>query len=290
MAITVSRMFSGTGFTDDWEGSRTYSERWQVISDDPNTSAVAIRAAAGLPQPGDAHPVDAAAYVKSRSASQDEKTRLRWEVDISYEYSPRDPKESPLDRDPEVEWTSQMFTKSVVKDRNGEACLNSAGDYFDPPLEAEFIRWTANIQFNVASVPVWLKQYAGAINNAPIEIDGDSTVAERARIVALSISKRQVQNDISFKTVTLSVECRDADDDSFDLEPIDQGLRIKDEETGKLVDILVEDESGTERPASAQVLLDGAGKVLANPSPATAFFHHFEVPRRLDFSVIPGIS
>lgn len=287
--VSVTRVWHGETWSDEKDGSREYEELYRIISDDPDESALAVRTAPGLPLPWSSYPDDPAALCSGRTARRIDASRLVWEVTVKYEWSPDDDEDdNPLLRPPKIRWTSQLFTKPIIKDRNGDACVNSAGDYFDPPLEAEVVRWTANIQFNAETVPPLIKQYAGAINVSAVTVDGDPVSAERARVVGLDISEQQEENDVSFRTVTLAVECRDDDDDPFDIEALDQGYRIKD--GTELKDILIEDEDGTRNRPTAPVLLDGNGQKLDDPTPENAVFKTFEIPRRLDLTVFPGIE
>lgn len=287
MAITaINEVWRGESFSDSKDGSREYTAIYMIHTDSEYELWSTIRAA--LPLPGAAFADDSAALVTDRTGRRDEQSRFLWHAEVTYKREVQDEVESPLDRPAKIRWTSALITKPVLRDLNGDACVNSAGDYFDPPLEAEFPRWTANIQFNAASVPVSVLQYAGAINNAPVTIDGLAVDAERARVIALDISEVQEENGIEFRSVTLAVECRDAADDSFDTLALDQGYRIKD--GTDLKDILIEDEDGNKARPSAPVLLDGSGAKLADPSPGNAVFLEFEIPRRLDLTIFTGIT
>lgn len=294
--VSVDKIWAGESWSDDKEGARNYEEVYRVISDNANESPITIRAAAGIPLPWTTHPGDFAAVCSGRSARRVDESRLIWEVTVTYEYDPQEPEEpeeNPLDRPPKIRWTSTLVNRPVVKDRDGDACVNSAGDYFDPPLEYDFPRWTANIQFNAAEVPPTILAYAGAINTASITIDGLTVDAERARIMSLDISEEtaeEVNGDtVTYRSITMAVECRYTDDEGFDLEPLDQGFRVRNEDD-ELVDVLIADEDGEENRPTAPVLLDGAGAKLEDPSPETAVFLTFEMPRREDFTIFPGIS
>lgn len=289
MIVSNNLVWSGETWSDDNTGTRSYEELYRIITNDPFESAATIRAA--VPLPYTPYPDDPVAVVKKRSARRADDSRLIWEVTVEYSYDstePEEPEANPLSRQPKIRWTSALVNKAVVRDIDGDAVVNSAGDYFDPPPEADYPRWTATIQFNAATVPVGILSYAGARNNAAVVIDGVSVSEERARITSLDIGEVQEENGISFRSITLAVECRDDGDDSFDLEPLDQGFRFKDGTT--LKDILIEDEDGKKNRPSAPVLLDGAGAVLANPSSSSAVFLNFVVVRSLDLTVFPGIE
>ena len=270
-------------------GERTYTRKFDIHCD-PDETMVAVRAA--LPLSYEADPVDGAAVVVTRTATQDKERRTLWRGEVRWKWSPEDAGEEPdpLDRAPKIRWTSRLERNTVEKSRDGKAVLNSAGDYFDPPVEADFVRWTVNIQFNATSIPADIRSYAGAVNDGAITIDGESIAAGRARIIGLDIGELQVENDVPFRSITLAIEVRDDDEEDYELHLLDQGYRIKDDDD--LVDILLEDEDGTKNRPSAPVLLDGSGAKLADPNPDDAVFLDFENPaiREKTFTVFPGVG
>lgn len=229
MTITAcNEVWRGESFSDTVEGGqREYTTVYQIISDDPAEQPSAVRAALAAVT-GGSYPDDAAAYPTKRSARRSDESRLVWEGEVNWEYKLADPSEPPLDRDPKIRWTSSLVSRVITQDINGNAVLNSAGDYFDPPIEAEFPRATATIQFNAAAVPVDTLAYMGAVNNAAVTIDGLAIAAERARVIGLDIGEEDEENDEAFRSVTVVVECRDATDEGWDKAELDQGFRIRD--------------------------------------------------------------
>lgn len=285
--VSVDHVWSGETWDDDVTGPRGYQALYRVVSDDPLESPQSVRTAAGLPVLGDAFPTDVSAFVRRRKARRLDSTRLVWEVDIEYEFG----LEALPENDPAIiRWTSSLERVPAIKDINGEAIVNSAGDYFDPPPEKDLPIWTISIQFNASSIPTAIISYAGSVNDGAITIDGMSVAAEQAKIVGLDIGERQERNDIEFRTITLSIAVADDGDSSlnWDLSLLDQGFRIKD--GTDLKDILIEDEDGNKNRPSCPVLLDGNGAKLTDPSPSTAVFMDYEVTQKLDFTVFPGIS
>lgn len=287
MAITaVQLIWSGPAFADDSEGVVGYTQTYRVYSNTALESAINVRAA--LPLPGAPYPGDPKATVKSRSADRPDNSRLVWDCTVQYEFDPEDPEDpedNPLDEPIKFRWTAGLYTKAVIKDRDDKAIVNSAGDYFDPPPEIEEIRWSVNVQENVASVPLAILTYANRVNQNSFTIDGVTVDAEAAKVIALDISEFKEKNDIGYRTVTYTIEFRE---EGWDLEMLDQGFRIKD--AGELKDILVEDEDGNENRPSAPVLLNGDGGKLTDPTPENAEFLTFPVHKLLDFAVLPGTT
>lgn len=287
MAITlVTRVWSGETWDDDIEGAKGYTDFFRVFSNDPDESRINVRAA--LPLPGTPHSEDNSAFCRGRSAVRSAESRLIWECTVEYEFDPKEPEEpteSPLDEPTKFRWTAGLYTKPVIKDRNGDAIVNSAGDFFDPPPEREVPRVSVNIQKNVASVPVAVLTYPGRVNDSSFTVDGVSVVAEAAKITAIDVGELQEKDDIPYRVFTCTIEF---EEDTWDLELLDQGYRIKD--GTDLKDILIEDEDGEFNRPSSPVLLDGSGGKLTDPSPTTAVFKTFHVQKLLDFSVLPGVS
>jgi hypothetical protein len=286
--VSVDHVWSGETWSDDVTGPRGYEALYRVISNDPAESPQNVRAASGLPALGAAFATDASAFARRRRARRLDASRLVWEVTVTYEFGIEQPPESPLDEPVKIRWTSSLERIPAIKDLDGEAIVNSAGDYFDPPPEKDAVGWTIVIQYNAATVPTGILGFAGAVNNAGITVDGISIATERCRVVGLDISEIQERNDIEYRTVTLSLYALDPDEDGFDLSLLDQGFRIKD--GTDLKDILIEDEDGNENRPSSPVLLDGSGAKLSDPSPSTAVFMDYEVTRKKDLSAFPGIT
>lgn len=284
--VSVNHVWSGETWSDDIEGPRGYDELYRVITDNASENTQNIREA--VVALGTSYASDSAAFARRRTARRLDNTRLVWEVTVSYEFGIDEPEENPLNEPAKIRWTSSLERVPAIKDLNGEAIVNSAGDFFDPPPEKDVVVWTINIQFNENSVPANIRSYAGAVNNAAITVDGEPIAQERCRVVGLDISEVQERNDTLFRVITLAIATVDNDDDGFDLSVLDQGFRIND--GGTIKDILIEDEDGNEQRPSSPVLLDGSGAKLTDPSPSTAVFLDFETVRKRDLTIFPGIS
>ena len=283
---SVNLVWTGDSFDDDIEGGRGYQSLYRVISDDPNELASAVRAV--IPLLGTPYPDDFRAYCTKRSGRRIDETRLVWEVTVDYEFKIDEPQSTPLAEPVKFRWASGIYTKAVIKDKDGNAIVNSAGDYFDPPPEIEDVRWTVNIQANLSSIPLAILSYAGAINSDPYTIDGVPVESGKSRIIGLDIGDVQEKDDIKFRTVTMVIEFRE---EGFKLSELDQGYRRKTtDDPPKLVDILIEDEEGGRNRPSAPMLLDGNGEVLSDPTPETAVFMEFDVYPEFDFTTLPGIE
>jgi hypothetical protein len=292
MAITsVERVWSGETFSDELSGAREYEIQYRVHSNDPEELAVTVRNHPDIAAKGSAFEGDPEAICTGRRATRPDNSRLIWDVTAAFavQENPGQDNDNPLNDPVQIRWTSSLYTRPVIRDNDGDAIVNSAGDFFDPPPEKTFVMWTANIQFNVSARPAGIRAYAGAVNNDAITIDGDAIAARRARVMGLDITEYQYRNDIPFKTVTVAIDCLDDDDpDGFDLVLLDQGFRTK--VAGVLKDILIEDEDNEWARPSSPVLLNGAGGQLGDPSPSSAVFLTFQVSKLRDLTYFPGVT
>lgn len=231
MSFDVNEVWRGEALTQSADGNRTWERKVQLIADNSSETLSSAKTAFLAFLGGTVHPDDASAYLSDYTIERGDNSRIEFWGTASYEFSIDDPGEDPLDKPPTIRWATNLIIVPVLRDFNGYACTNSAGDYFDPPLEAEIVRLAAVIQFNAASVPVGITDYAGAVNNASITIDGESFAADRCRIASIEISEEKEENGTSFRSVTIAVECRSSDDVDYDQHPLDQGFRVLADDT-----------------------------------------------------------
>lgn len=297
MAIT-DVLFLRDEWSDSKDGSRSYTRHYDVYSNDPNESMVAVRLA--LPLNWTADTVDGAAIVVSRRASRDEEIKKLWHAEVEWAWGPTDlDKEesaNPVDHPPTIRGQSRSVVVAAIKDINGEAILNSAGEYYDPPPEKELYRWVSTIQFALEEKPANMRSMIGRVNSTACIIDGEMTDVGRAKIVSFDVSEHkelQITDDIAYpyRDITVSIEILDDDEEDFDLRPLDQGLHYKDvNPPHALYKIQVLDSNDEPVDASSPQLLDGAGGVLADPNPGNAKFMHYDITHEFDFTIFPGVE
>ncbi len=221
--LAINEVWKGETTSDQPDGARDYTRRYQIISDDPNESPVTVR----LALPTGAHPNDASAFATKRTANRIDESRLVWEGQVDYEFKQEDPDETPVDKAPRIRWSSQKVFVPFLIDLDGNPVVNSAGEFFDPPPEIELTRLIANVQFNASFIPVGLLDYDRAVNIAPISIDGIDIAAERAQISDIEVGEVEGEDPDEYRTVTFRLEVRNADDEDFDFHLIDQGFRTR---------------------------------------------------------------
>jgi hypothetical protein len=259
-----------------------------VISDDPLESRSAVGSATGIPPKYSLLAEDTSCWCRHASIARIDASRLIWLVTVEFSNAPQEKQEqekdeepNPISRPARVRWTSSNVMRPIEKDIRGKAIVNSAGDYFDPPPEVEVAVWAAHVQKNFAAIPSWLLSYANVKNVEPFVIGGLTVAAGIAKVSEMAISELQKENNIEFYELSFSIRFEEAL--GWDLSLLDQGLHAFYGDDKLKIKLNDED-------VAAPVLLDGAGGVLANPTPDNAVFLEFEVVAEKDFTVLPGCS
>ena len=266
--------------TIDWSiEARKYSRTWLVETDDKNTSPVDVVYNVTIPKIGQAHPNDAFAYAESVSARPVQKTSRYFLVTVPY--STRTPRDIDPNNDAaRVQWDSEQFQEVAVYDNGGELILNSAGDPFDPPAMKDMSRISATVKKNLTFVPTWLLDYPDAVNSDAFVLDNVDIPPRIAKIQKVTVAEDwQERNFIKFREVTFLIHFRP---EKWLLEILDAGFREKDATKRKNM----KNDGDAERP-TAPIPLDGAGKMLADPSPSNATFLEFKVYDEKPFSILP---
>jgi hypothetical protein len=177
MTLVAQLMYDGAEVSAD-KTTRSWSQQYLIIGD--GTEAYLSPAmAAGLPQSGQAHPADPAAFLRSIKIARDGDGN-RWIATCEFRQEPNteisDPCQRPWDwsRD---SWSRQeplAFAKQVV---NGEPTAtkqpirNSAGDEFAklPSVERKYPTYKLSRNFRIEDAPTE-EDYQDTVNNAEIKI------------------------------------------------------------------------------------------------------------------------
>lgn len=272
-------------------GIRTYTNAFVLTTDSRADSVFQVGSHASLPTIGSVFSGDPAAYCVSLSVENTEPW-TGWTVTAEYTTDVFEPaEENPVDDQPRISWSSEIYQEPVFKDTDGNAVLNSAGDYFiDPAPTRDVSHLIARITQNVTSVPSWALSYQNAINNGTITIDGLSIAAGLAKVQRIDIGEPELRGNYTFRKVTLEIHIHR---DGWNLQPLQAGFNQK--VGGVVKPILVKDidsggNSKDSSPVSQPVPLAADGTILQNPTPATAIFGDFTIYQELDLSNLPGIS
>lgn len=280
--MQINELFDGRDHALSDKGVRTYTRVFHVITDDPYVGPAAVRAALGISR-GDPYITDSESDLQARvrriQPQQQDNPRL-WEVRVEYDSTQEEESESPFDKPPEVSWDFAQFTRVAYKDRDGKAILNSAGQYFDPPIEIDDSRPVLTVVRNEPSYnPSLAYQYRDAVNSDAFYGAPPGT----AKVVKIT-GASAVENDIPFWRVTYEFSFNP---DGWQPSILDQGRYAK--IGGKLVPIPEFDTDGNEIRGSHvadPVPLNGNGARLADPNPDNAVFLDFNVFNERAFNAL----
>lgn len=243
------------------------------------------------------------------TAKRDAKTKWYWIATVKWSSAQLSQQErdlaieDPLDRPPVINWSSRDEIEAMFADIDGLATINSAGDYYDPPLERIVGCWTVTVEANVATVPAAILDYGNAVNDAAFTIDGITIPQGAARIAAIGIPSEMEENGVEFRRFSYTLELRrphpvdytqvrdPADGTPVDPEPwddviLDQGLRELIPSDGGITQI--NDDNGNQ--INSPVPLDGEGVRLVAPTPSTVIYFRHRKHYRESFAGLPGVT
>lgn len=280
MALVSAKEIDGRGGAIDVELQGTYTRVFQVITDNPLDGPLSAMSAIGIRR-GDVYfngqeldPNAFATDIRADPAGDADDAR-QWVVTV--DYGPLPPRQdNPLDEPPEVEWGFAQFEEVCDQDVFGVAILNSAGDYFDPPVVRDDSRTVLTVTRNEADFSARLAaDHRDRINAAPFFgqarhcVKCSSITGTRQFVAGLGFYWK-VRYEFHF------------DDRTFHKTILNQGLREKVAVVRKQIMI------DQELPASSPVLLDSTGRAL--PPGGTPVYRTFQVYREADFSIFnfPG--
>lgn len=285
MTITYIRNLPGRETERGLPNDSTLRRSWLVLTDTRYTSealflADAITVGAGaIPIPYvDSHPDDILHLCKRLRGRQDKKSPLHWTLEAEYDTKPwqdEDDEEAPLDRRAKITWSTVKYQKAVEEDRDGEAILNSAGFYFDPPPLKDISRWTVTVSKNVASVPNDILDYPDKLNDSTWSVGGVDAEPNAAKIMSINISDLQKEQDQEFYIFTYTVEF---DKDLWKGKYLNQGFYDSSGER-------ILDASG--KPTAYPWPLDSSGDKIDDPDPSSATFEEYDIYEEIDFGILP---
>jgi len=292
MTVTYKGEFKRKGKND--KGLRSYTRSFRLVTDSRSDGVFAVGSHASLPLIGSTFPQDPAAYCTSLTVENTEEW-TGWTVTAEYTTDPLAVLDSyqgnPVDADPVITWSSEIYQEPVFKDTSGNAILNGAGDYFiDPAPQRDASHLIAQIAKNVSSVPSWALAYTNSINSSAITIDGLAVAEKLAKVQRIGIGKWQVSGQYTYREITIEIHIHR---NGWNLEPLHAGFNHK--VGGVIKPILVKDldSSGTSKddtPITQPAPITAAGALITDPTPANAEFGDFTIYDELDFTQLPGVS
>ncbi len=282
---------------------KTVERVWQIITDDSTDTPYSLLADPQVPVYGNQHPEDATLTVRSRRIERQSGSFIEWRLTVEYSNEPINAEQqqneakqlepNPLARPAIIEWEGAPREIAIYRDRNGDAIANSVGDPFLADVVATVYDAVANVTKNVIQVPLWFLDYQGSVNESEFVIDGVTAETGSCRMGSFRLSSVQSENGVQFRTLSFQLHFRSRRDpvgsetvapEAWILELLDQGLMYY---AGGGEKKYIFDESTPPVPITAPVPLDGAGGVLASPSPDTLVFLQFDIHKRRDFNALP---
>ncbi len=267
-----------------------HTRTFRIRTDNRHDADLDILFAAGLPQIGNVHPADPIAFVRNQNAQPGgNKSPFIWEVRILYSTA-FEVNTDPTDDSPRVSWSTQQFQTPFIKDRSGNAVVNSAGDPFDPPAEKDDSRWAATLSVNLSVVPSNILLFRNAINSTTFAIDGITIAAQRAFMYAMSIGEVQNRNGVSYRALSYTTQLRDSTEAAWIISIADMGFnQIVSGVKKEILQAGGANNPNDGEPFSAPQQLDGSGVAVASPTALTVVFRDFNAYNLLDFNTLPGI-
>lgn len=249
------------------------------------------------------HPDNAYLTARTLRCKQQSDSPLHWIVEVEYSSEPakesekeKEQQPNPLLRPTKYKWTTNRYARAVytsktpikyvdtdgtlVDEPGGNAIVNSAGEYFDPPLEIDVSHWNIVGTKNVAAVPTWVLSVDNPVNSSTTPIMGVSFPAYTLKLQEMEISELQNEGDYQFYVFTFQIEYRK---ETWRLFAIDQGLRQKSGSDR----VNIKDKDG--KTVTAPWPLDGLGIKIADPTPSNIKRLQAEVYDLMDFNTLPLI-
>lgn len=204
-----------------------------------------------------------------------------WKVTCSYgPYDPAQMPENPMKRPLQVSWSSSIYQTVAYADVTGKAIVNSAGDYFDPPIDMDDSRPLLTVvRAEPGYDPILTYNYKDAVNSGPFwgMPAGVWKLKDRR-------SERVYNTDAGTESgyyyeVTYEFEMNPQ---GWVKKILDQGLR----QLVGVNQVNIKDNNGDE--ITSPVLLNGQGKQL---QPLSApVFRSFNIYNVLDYSVFSLVN
>ena len=278
--IEVKEIWQGRGGDGDLKAGRRHARIFRVKTNS-NLDSEVEATESGTPKLGDFHPSDNLAFCQNVRADQEVFSPRVWIITCSYS-TELELTTNPLSDPTVFTWDTEQFQRVVAIDLNGNAVVNSAGYFYDPPIEADDSRLSVTMTRNEANVPAWFLNIQDVLNSDPVTIDGLSVPAERAKIQKVSAGKQQFRNKTGSRVVTATIHIQRR---TWQAELQDVGfMEIKPDPDSTERRHIMDDDGN---PVSSPVPLDGSGKKLVNPTFSNVIINTHPIYSLFDFSELP---
>lgn len=140
--------------------------------------------------------------------------------DITVEYSTDiETSEDPLAQPAEITFDDVEVILPRIVDRKGKPMLNTAGSPII--VEEDFDFTVCNVRKNIAAVPSWWGDYAGAVNNDTFRVGTFTFPPRTAKIKHRHIGPQIIENDIAYHECSFSLY---HNPDTWDARPLNVGM------------------------------------------------------------------
>lgn len=278
------------GKADD-KGHVEYTRVFMVLFDGPQPDAQAAGGAPGIPTIFSPYPSDFRARAKEVTPKQRSDDPSVYDVTVKFgsiTEDERQKQDNPLAKPPRVTWGHTQFQNIVEQAylvTNGNkadslsSICNSAGVPFDPPQEADASRLSLSVIYNLPFVPTWILDYQDAVNENDITIEGVSFAARTLKC-NVSVSEWMVENDVTYRQVTLQLQARQ---ETWDIQIVDRGFSQL-VNTTTLEPLTDDDGNRLDKPA---LLNGGGGKLVQNGTPVYRVYRHYTEKDYSDLNLPP---
>lgn len=186
-----------------------YTHELYAEMDSVDATVLDVRVDRLCPQRGDRDPIDSSAYIDrirvERQIKKDKNQFFLITIDTRTDF---EESTNPLDDPAEVEWYSQRYQRTDIKDRNDKAVFNTAGSLMKFTYDDS--NWVAAVTKNVSSTPHEIFEFENAINRSAVLVDGRRAEAETLRVAGVRISRWQFARvgarNIHYKILTFLLE------------------------------------------------------------------------------------
>jgi hypothetical protein len=217
---------------------------WRIVSDDPSENSQTIGqqlVGSQLPTLYQQHPNYPIMSVKEVRFTPGE-SELIWIGTVKYDSQPitkeqkdRENYENPLDRPVKYWGESVIFQRARMKDRDGKAVVNTAGDMISGGIMEDDVRWVFHFEKNLpTTLPSWIFFYGNALNADDVVLYGLEWPAGTLKLTGVRLSEINTQNGIDYIVVSFELHY---DPDGWVHEELNYGTRqIVDGKKGPILD------------------------------------------------------
>lgn len=291
----------GTEYSDDKDGVREY-RRVFLLETDGRDTADSVREFEIIPKRYEQHPNDPLARCVSRRVSHYGKGSKFFLVEPFYTTDIFSEIENPLERPPEIEWSTVEYAEARLVDLDGRPLVNTVGEPLEG-IQIESPGLVANVKIYLADKPTWFRSMINSVNEGTFAFDGEGFDSGELRVKSLSCSRRMNEQQIWFREVQIELQSREG---GWQRRVLNRGYyelaeRTVVSETGE------SDENAKKEKYPRQIMIDGTpcvepqlltvdGKhlqlvdkdgVLLEDKMSEVVLIDFKVRHERDFSVLP---